>query len=116
MQSGTDPPEMLRWKRLAEVIVYLQEPQAGGETKFFSPPFPRDLSIKAEVGKALVFPVATLDGTPDDRYLHSGEPVLFGTKWIVGTWLMEVDRKDGEDVANAIKEMWKLAKKRRTGF
>ena len=47
-------------QRLAQVIVYLEAPTAGGETKFFSPPFPCNLSVKAEVGKALVFPVATL--------------------------------------------------------
>jgi len=97
-------------QRLAQVIVYLQAPLAGGETKFFNPAF-RSLSVKPEVGMALVFPVATLDGTPDDRYLHSGEPVLFGTKWIIGTWLLEVERTDGEDVARAIEEMWKRAKR-----
>ena len=47
-------------------------------------------------GTALIFPTATLDGLADERYLHSGEPVERGTKWIVGTWLMEVPRTDAE--------------------
>ena len=59
-------------------------------------------------GSALIFPTATLEGLADERYLHSGEPVGSGTKWIVGTWLMERQRTDAADVAKAIDELWKL--------
>ena len=40
--------------------------------------------------------------------MHSGEPVQAGTKWIVGTWLMEKQRTDAQDVRKAIDELWKL--------
>lgn len=95
-------------QRIAQVIVYLQPPEDGGETKFFGPEF-GGLAVRPELGKALVFPVASLDGEADERYLHSGEPVLAGTKWILGTWLMEVERTDADEMARAIDSLWELA-------
>ena len=96
-------------QRLAQLIVYLQEPERGGETRFFKPCF-GGLAVPPKAGMALVFPAATLDGTPDKRFLHSGEPVVAGTKWIVGTWLLEHERGDGEEVDAAVAAMWKLAR------
>jgi prolyl 4-hydroxylase len=97
-------------QRIAQLIVYLQPPERGGETKFFRSAF-SGLAVRPETGKALIFPTATRRGEADERYLHSGEPVLKVTKWIMGTWLMEQERCDGEDVASAIDEMWRLAGK-----
>lgn len=94
-------------QRIAQVICYLQAPEAGGATKFFGPAF-KGLAIEPRKGRALIFPTATLDGLADERYLHSGEPVDAGTKWIVGTWLMEADRTDAKEVAKAIEQLWKL--------
>lgn len=97
-------------QRIAQVIVYLQPPEAGGATQFYGASF-GGLAAQPEVGKALVFPTATLRGEADERYLHSGEPVQAGTKWIIGTWLMETERQDGDQIAAAIQELWKLARK-----
>ena len=94
-------------QRIAQLICYLQAPEAGGETKFFGPAF-GGLAVTPKKGSALVFPTATLNGLADERYLHSGEPVQAGTKWIVGTWLMETQRTDAQDVSKAIDELWKL--------
>ena len=94
-------------QRIAQLICYLQAPEAGGETKFFGPAF-GGLAVQPKKGSALIFPTATLDGLADERYLHSGEPVQAGTKWIVGTWLMEKQRTDAKDVRKAIDELWKL--------
>ena len=99
-------------QRSAQLSCYLQAPTAGGETRFFGPAF-GGLAVKPTRGTALVFPTATLEGLADERYLHSGEPVGRGDKWIVGTWLMETERTDGADVARAIKELWKLDSKRK---
>ena len=95
-------------QRIAQVICYLQTPSAGGETKFFDRAF-GGLQVEPKLGSALIFPTATLRGEADERYLHSGEPVKRGTKWIVGTWLMEAERTDGDDVAEAIDQLWKMA-------
>ena len=94
-------------QRIAQLICYLQAPEAGGETKFFGPAF-GGLAVQPKKGSALIFPTATLEGLADERYLHSGEPVQVGTKWIVGTWLMEKQRTDAKDVRKAIDELWKL--------
>lgn len=94
-------------QRIAQLICYLQAPEAGGETRFFGPAF-GGLAVTPQKGSALIFPTATLDGLADERYLHSGEPVTRGVKWIVGTWLMEGQRTDAQDVAKAIDELWKL--------
>jgi len=94
-------------QRIAQLICYLEAPEAGGETRFFGPAF-GGLAVTPQKGSALIFPTATLDGLADERYLHSGEPVGRGVKWIVGTWLMEQRRTDAKDVAKAIDELWKL--------
>ena len=94
-------------QRIAQLICYLQSPDEGGATRFFGPAF-NGLAVPAKKGTALIFPTATLDGLADERYLHSGEPVVRGTKWIVGTWLMEQERTDAKDVQKAIDELWKL--------
>ena len=62
-----------------------------------------------QVGYALIFPTATLEGQTDHRYLHSGEPVLQGNKWIVGTWLMEHERHDREELEGVVDELWAAA-------
>lgn len=94
-------------QRIAQLIVYLRAPEAGGGTKFYDGAF-GGLTVAPEPGKALIFPTATLDGLADERYLHSGEPVTAGTKWIVGTWLMEGRRGDAAEVADAIEALWEL--------
>ena len=99
-------------QRIAQVIVYLQAPKAGGSTQFYGSYFD-GLACVPEQGKALVFPTATLRGEADERYLHSGEPVERGTKWIMGTWLMETERQDKAEIDQAIDELWKLARKKK---
>jgi len=98
-------------QRIAQIIVYLQAPAAGGTTKFHGSAF-GDLAATPEAGKALIFPTATLRGEADERYLHSGEPVEAGTKWIIGTWLMETEREDTDDIDKAIGALWKLAREK----
>jgi len=95
-------------QRIAQLICYLQAPEEGGATKFFGPAFNGGLAVEPRKGRALLFPTATLEGLADERYLHSGDAVVSGTKWIVGTWLMETKRTDAKDVSRAIKELWKL--------
>uniref|UniRef100_A0A7S4B109 Fe2OG dioxygenase domain-containing protein n=1 Tax=Chrysotila carterae TaxID=13221 RepID=A0A7S4B109_CHRCT len=72
-------------QRLAQLLVYLQPPLAGGETSFRLFGF----CVKPRRGDALVFPTAFADGTADQRYVHAGEPVTQGEKWNINTWLMQ---------------------------
>jgi hypothetical protein len=64
--------------------------------------------VAPQKGTALIFPTATLDGLADERYLHSGEPVGDGVKYIIGTWLMETRRTDAADVRKSIAELYRL--------
>ena len=94
-------------QRIAQLICYLQTPTSGGETRFFGPAF-GGLAVPPQKGTALVFPTATSDGLADERYLHSGEPVTAGTKYIIGTWLMEAQRTDAADVRKQIEALYEL--------
>lgn len=78
-------------QRLATLLVYLCDVPAGGGTAFrdLSAAGQPSLSVQPRKGRALLFFPAAADGTPDDRTLHAGEPVLQGEKWIAQLWLHE---------------------------
>lgn len=72
-------------QRLATVLVYLNEPQGGGNTTF-----PKlGVSIVPKKGKAVLFWVA--DPETRDLFedtLHGGDPVTSGEKWIATQWVL----------------------------
>lgn len=72
-------------QRRATLLVYLNDVELGGGTAF------RDLGVgvQPKCGRALLFCPSDVDGTPDDRTLHAGEPPLSGAKWIAQFWLHE---------------------------
>jgi len=69
--------------RVATVVMYLAEPEEGGETIF--PKIGLEIPIKK--GDAVLFWDYKTDNTPDDMTLHAGKPVLKGTKWALTRWL-----------------------------
>ena len=72
-------------QRVASFIIYLNTPEAGGETVF-----PRvHLKITPEKGKALLFYNVDAMGAEDPMSFHGGAPVLKGEKWIITRWLRE---------------------------
>lgn len=72
-------------QRRATLLVYLNDVPLGGATAF------RDLgvAVQPKAGRALLFCPSDVDGVPDDRTLHAGEPPLAGEKWIAQLWLHE---------------------------
>lgn len=72
-------------QRIATVIMYLNTPEAGGETIF-----PKvKISVSPKKGTALLFYSCTPWGSVDPLTLHGGAPVKVGEKWIATKWLHE---------------------------
>ena len=83
LEPGT--PTILRrgGQRVATVVMYLNEPEAGGATVFPDVRF-ECLPVK---GNAVFFNYSRPH--PSSRSLHAGAPVLRGEKWIATKWLRE---------------------------
>lgn len=82
-QPGT--PAILKrgGQRLATVVMYLNNPEAGGATTFPDV----GLSVAPRRGHAVFFSYDRPD--PGTRTLHGGAPVLAGEKWVATKWLRE---------------------------
>jgi prolyl 4-hydroxylase len=66
-------------------MVYLNEPEAGGATRFKV----IDKMVQPETGKLLVWNNLKPDGTPNAATLHTGMKVRAGTKYVVTKWFRE---------------------------
>jgi prolyl 4-hydroxylase len=69
--------------RIASVVMYLGEPEEGGETVFPT----SGLTIPVRLGDAVLFWNYKPDGTPDENSLHASKPVIKGTKYALTKWL-----------------------------
>jgi hypothetical protein len=85
------PPESLRndvpeaGNRGRTICVYINEPEAGGETEF---PV-AGLKVAPQAGRAVIFDNLLADGSPDVDSLHAGLPVQSGEKWLATLWLRQ---------------------------
>jgi prolyl 4-hydroxylase len=70
-------------QRLATVILYLSDVEAGGGTRFLE----LSLEFTPMKGAALLFAAVGRDGAPLRTSLHAGAPVTSGDKWIATKWL-----------------------------
>lgn len=70
-------------QRLATLILYLKEPEAGGATYFAN----LGMRIAPRKGSALFFTYP--DPASNSGTLHGGEAVLAGEKWIATQWFRE---------------------------
>lgn len=72
-------------QRIATCIMYLNTPEAGGETIF-----PKaNLAVTPKKGDAVLFYNCTPDGIVDPNSFHGGAPVKAGEKWIMTRWIRE---------------------------
>lgn len=70
-------------QRVATVLVYLNAPEAGGETVFPQ----AGLSILPRMGSAVCFVYPHPE--PHSHTLHGGGPVVVGEKWVATKWLRQ---------------------------
>jgi prolyl 4-hydroxylase len=73
----------LKNQREWTAIAYLNEEFERGATVFPE----LGLSIRGEPGDVLVYRNVDLNGEPDPRLRHAGEPVTSGAKWIATRWI-----------------------------
>jgi prolyl 4-hydroxylase len=83
--SGDAAPALLArgGQRVATLLIYLREPEGGGETVF------PDLGLRfaPKRGCALFFSYDRPH--PSTKTLHGGAPVIAGEKWVATKWLRE---------------------------
>ena len=72
-------------QRTWTAMVYLNEPQAGGATRFKA----IGKTIQPEAGKLLAWNNLLPDGRPNPATLHQGMKVRAGTKYILTKWFRE---------------------------
>jgi prolyl 4-hydroxylase len=72
-------------QRTWTAMIYLNEPEAGGATRFKL----LDLNIEPKLGRILIWNNMALDGSPNPWTLHEGMPVEAGAKYIVTKWYRE---------------------------
>jgi prolyl 4-hydroxylase len=85
--SGLDYAAMTRvaGQRTWTVMIYLNEPEAGGATRFKT----IGKTVQPETGKLLAWNNLRPDGRPNVNTLHHGMKVRAGTKYIVTKWYRE---------------------------
>ena len=84
-QPGNDQVLAMGGQRIATVVMYLNDVEAGGSTVFPS----LGLDVLPRRGSALYFAYSGAAGETDPRTLHGGSPVVAGEKWIATKWLRQ---------------------------
>src|SRR5690606_540779 len=84
-QPGEAALLTLGGQRVASLVIYLNDVEAGGETTF-----PRGgLSIAPRKGSAVYFAYTDAQSRTDALSFHAGAPVARGEKWIATRWMRE---------------------------
>lgn len=76
-----------RNQRTKTIIVYLNEGYGGGATHFLA----SGVTIKGNIGDAIIFDNVTAAGALDPLSKHSGLPVNSGIKWVATRWIRATD-------------------------
>jgi prolyl 4-hydroxylase len=72
-------------QRTWTAMIYLNEPEAGGATRFRL----LDFQVEPKLGRILIWNNMALDGSPNPWTLHEGMAVERGAKYIVTKWYRE---------------------------
>ncbi|MEN2785152.1 prolyl hydroxylase family protein [Sphingomonas qilianensis] len=72
-------------QRTWTVMIYLNEPEAGGATRFKT----IDKIVQPETGKLLAWNNLRPDGSPNPATIHQGMKVRSGAKYVITKWFRE---------------------------
>lgn len=86
--TGSNRPE----SRFLTLLIYLNDPDAGGETSFPKGADGLGFKVTPRKGSAVLFYNLLEDGNGDDLALHSAMPVLSGEKWAANYWVWDPKR------------------------
>jgi len=86
-QPGNEAVLQHGGQRVATLVMYLNDVEAGGSTVFPEV----GLDVLPRRGHAVYFAYTTEDGQLDKRSLHGGSPVGAGEKWIATKWFRQRD-------------------------
>jgi len=82
---GNEQVLMQGGQRIATLVMYLNDVEAGGSTVFPEV----GIDVLPRRGSAVYFAYCTENGTLDSRSLHGGSPVGAGEKWIATKWFRQ---------------------------
>ncbi|HTN49314.1 MAG TPA: 2OG-Fe(II) oxygenase [Burkholderiaceae bacterium] len=86
-QPGNEQVLTQGGQRIATLIMYLNDVEAGGSTVFPEV----GIDVLPRRGNAVYFAYCAENGVLDPRSLHGGSPVGAGEKWIATKWFRERD-------------------------
>lgn len=80
--KGLDDEALKQGQRTWTAVVYLNDVESGGRTRFVN----MDEAVEPRAGRAVVWSNLTPDGAIDDATMHEGTDVDAGEKWIATVW------------------------------
>lgn len=95
-------------QRTATVLVYLNDVERGGETRFPA----LKLDVRPKRGKAIVFFPATVDGYLDQRLIHAALPAV-DVKYVSQVWIRQGEhggmpsKRLGPEFRDAAQAVWR---------
>lgn len=83
--DGSLPVDDIDGDRIATVLFYMSDVEAGGATVFLD----AEVIVYPRKGDAVFWFNLKKDGSPDVKTLHAACPVVIGSKWVANKWINE---------------------------